>query len=177
MPTFEQLEQSAVDTLVATGLSGIPNVNVGVGVPSERAVAPWVRALITDIRFRKLTTNKYKAQIVLSVGLEVANLKGDKERREAAYPVIRGILVLLANNNLGLDIDQLVPLRASDTTPYEIETNLGTLRYQIDFQTGMQIDIPETDAADLLKLSVDYFLRPGDDVADAMDEHDLSGEE
>ena len=174
MPTFEELEQEAVDALVATGLSGIPAINIGVGVPTDRTIRPWVRVLITDVKFRKLTANKYKAVLVLSVGLEIQNLKDDGERRKAAYPVISGIIELLSNSRLGIDIDPLVPVRASDTTPYDIEASTGTLRYQIDFTTGMQITIPEIDAGNLLKLSVDYFLRPGDDIADATDETDLS---
>jgi len=174
MATFEELEQKTVDVLVATGLSGIPAINIGVGVPADRSIRPWVRVLITDVKFRKLTANKYKAVLVLSVGLEIQNLKDDGERRKAAYPIIMGIINLISNNRLGIDIDPLVPVRASDTTPYDVESSVGTLRYQIDFSTGMQVTIPEADAGDLLKLSVDYFLRPGDDVADASDEHDLS---
>lgn len=174
MATFEAIEQAAVDALKATGLSDIPAVNIDVGIPSDRNVPPWVRALVTGIDFKKLTINKYKAAIVLSVGIEVKNLKGDRERREKAYPVIRGVLLLLAGNRLGLDIDPLVPLRANDTTPYDEESSVGTLRYQIDFSTATQITVPEADAGDLLKLSVDYFLRPGDDVADTSDVHDLS---
>jgi hypothetical protein len=175
MSTFEELEQAVVDALVAKGLSGIPDINIDVGVPVDTVIRPWVRALISDIKFKKLTVNKFKAQVILSVGLEVGNLKSDKDRRKAAYPVVRGIILFLSNNALGLDIDPLVPLRAADTTPYDIETNVGTLRYQIDFSTGMQVTIPETDAGDLLKLSVDYFLKPGDAVADASDEVDLTG--
>jgi hypothetical protein len=174
MATFEAIEQAAVDALKATGLAEVPSVNIDVGVPSDRNMPPWVRVLVTAIDFKRLTANKFKAVIVVSVGIEVKNLKGDKERREKAYPVIRGVLQLLSGNRFGLDIDPMTPLRARETTPYEEESSVGTLRYQIDFSTSTQITVAEAEAQDLLKLSVDYYLRPGDAVADASDEHDLS---
>lgn len=161
------IETGAIAALKAAGL-GVQEVNLDDDPPGIAATA--VHCMVSDVKFKALTMAKWKAVTVLSVLVFVKNVKSQKDRRQGAYPIIMGCLGKLCNNQLSLDITHLAPERLVNITPANWKST-GIIVYQLDFSTSFTVSAAELAdmAVDLLKIGIEYFLKPGDDVSDAKD--------
>lgn len=113
---------------------------------------------------------KWNATVV--VWLAFKEFKSETDRRQGLYSVIEGVVGVLALQTLGLGISPLLPERFYDVTGEE-EARMGIETYQLDLSTSWTTSKadPDGDAADLLKIALEYFLQePEDDgQADAAD--------
>lgn len=167
------IEKNACTRLAAAGL-GVIEIDIG-SLPTGLS-KPAAHARVTDIRFGASIQNrtKQKVAVVLSVFLLFSNLKSEKDRRHGAYPLVDAIVAHLMGQKLDLDIEPLQPLRAWDVTPDEYRA-AGMVAYEIDFQTGYtQFAADSDDSANLVTIALSYFLKPGDQVADAEDDVQVS---
>jgi hypothetical protein len=114
---------------------------------------------------------RYKFQPSVFVVVTFRNMRSVKDRRAGMYPVLEAVVSALAQQTLGLDIDALVPKEVTNIT-LEEEEDEGKIVFAAEFQTGFFIDRIDDDAAtaeDLLRIGFEYYLKPGDDIADAED--------
>jgi hypothetical protein len=114
---------------------------------------------------------RYKFQPSVFVVVTFRNMRSVKDRRAGMYPVLEAVVSALSQQTLGLDIDALVPKEVTNIT-LEEEEDEGKIVFAAEFQTGFFIDRIDDDAAtaeDLLRIGFEYYLKPGDDIADAED--------
>lgn len=133
-------------------------------------VNPAVVGAIVDAKCRKITSETYKVEAVLSVLVTFKSMKGETERRQGVMPFVEGIMALLLLQNLGLAITPLVPEGFSEITTDEDYTN-GVIKYVLRFWTGFNL-VRQNDevVTDLLAIGLSYLLEPGDAISDAADE-------
>jgi len=114
---------------------------------------------------------RYKLTPSVFVVVTFHNMRSVKDRRAGMYPVLEAVLSALMLQKLDLSIDPLVPKGMTNIT-LEEEEDEGKILFALEFKTGFIIDAIDDDAAaavDLLTVGFQYFLKPGDDVADATD--------
>jgi hypothetical protein len=110
--------------------------------------------------------------------LTVSSAKSEEDRRRIANPLVFAIIVALAQQSLGLDLKEpgCEPKRFADVTDEDDWKN-NKIVYLVEFGLGFYFEVPKDDeaAADLIGVAVDYFLEPGNEVADAQDEITVEG--
>jgi len=111
----------------------------------------------------------YKIIASVYVVVTFQNLRGTADRRKGIYTILEAILACLIHHQLGLAIDALKPKRMDNITSQE-EAREGKVIFQIEFETGFIVELlSDEQVSDLLKIGLNYYLKPGDDTADASD--------
>lgn len=137
-------------------------------------ITPAVFVVIGNGRFSKVA-QKIKLEASVYITVEFKNMKGEEERRKGIYPIFEAIVACLIFQNLGLSIDPLVPVNFQNITEEE-EAKAGKILFQAEFKTGFIIDeVSDEVVTDLLKVGLNYYLKPGDDVSDSSDTVTLGG--
>lgn len=128
---------------------------------------PSVVAAVVDAKCRKITQTTYRVEAVLSVLVTFKNMKGEPERRQGVAPFVEAIMGILLLQDLGLKITPLVLEGFSEATTDADWTN-GEIKYLIRFNTGFDIEKQSRETiTDLLRIGLSYYLKPGDNAADA----------
>ncbi len=112
----------------------------------------------------------FRTDVVVNVLLSFADAGGEEARRDGINPLVQGIRRALARKRLELDITDILPRGWEDVTTEELwEQN--RIAYNIEFDTSFswRCEDPGETVPDLLTIGIDYFLKPGDDIADAGD--------
>jgi hypothetical protein len=128
---------------------------------------PAVNIAVNQSTFTKVTMNKYKAALTISLFLMVQDVAGEKERRFKVYDLIDAIISTLILQDLGLNLqDHLRPLSFNNVTDKNF-SDAGYSIYQINFFASYNFkkESPDVDGAVALRTIVsDYFLQdPTDD--------------
>lgn len=169
---LSDIERAALDRLKNKGLK----VNV-FEVKKDTDIVrmtPAVRAVIADGKFSEVTQKTYRIDASLYVIIIFRHVSDEESRRKGIYPILLGVVNYLGGQKLGLDISRLMPGPFREITNAE-DTEKGLIVFQLQFRTWFHIDkLTDEQAGDLLKIGVSYYLKPGDDVADAQDEIDLT---
>lgn len=167
MITISEIEEAILQRLIDKGLEA-GEIKVQKGV--EGLVKPAVFVSTDDGRFERITDKTYKQTVSLNVFIVVKHLKSEAERRQAAYPLIGGVVGILLAQTLGLKITPLKPQSFRNITTEDL-IERGLMAYQVVFETSFNIDkMTEEEASELLRISLGYYLKPGDAVADAQDD-------
>jgi len=115
------------------------------------------------------TAQRYRLAASVYVVVTFQNLRGTKDRRQGVYPILEAVLAVLIGQKLGLEIDPLAPKRLDNITSQEEATD-GKVVFQIEFETGFIVEpLSDEQVVNLLKVGLNYYLKPGDDTADASD--------
>jgi len=113
---------------------------------------------------------RLKWEFPIYLVIEFKNLKSEEDRRKGIYPILEAAINFLFLQDLGMGIDPLVPSAFRDITTEEEEA-AGRIVFGAEIKTGFTTERMEDEQAeDLLKVGLNYFLKPGDEVADASDE-------
>ncbi|MDP2167983.1 MAG: DUF1834 family protein [Thermodesulfovibrionales bacterium] len=133
-------------------------------------ITPSVSVAIEGADFKRVTVQSFKQVVDIFVTVMFKHMGVDGERRKGIYPIIQGIVDILTLQKLGLQIDPLVPEGFRNVTSEE-NAQSGYLFFQLRFKTGFIVEPVEDEVAgELLKIGLDYYLKPGDDIKDASDE-------
>jgi len=119
----------------------------------------------------------YKCQVSVLVHILFENFANQDQRRKGMNNILEGALLLLMDNEVGLDITPLKALRFGDITDADMAAQ-GLLLYALEFSTNCEIKPPaEYLDGDLLKVGLTYYLQdPVDDLkSDADDLVSLDG--
>ena len=114
---------------------------------------------------------RYKLRPSIFIIVTFQHKRSTEDRRAGVYPVLEAVAAALILQTLNLPIDPLRPKGIENIT-LEEEEDEGKIVFAVEFQTGFIIDRIDDDAAaavDLLRVGFEYYLKPGDDVADAED--------
>lgn len=129
---------------------------------------PSIEVIIGGGSFTRVAQN-YKLKCSVFVIVTFQNLKSVKDRRHGVYPILEAVQVCLILQSFGLKIDGLTPKRLDNITEKD-EAEEGKVVFQLEFETGFNIEkMSDEVLADLLSIGLNYYLKPGDDVADASD--------
>lgn len=164
--TIAQIEDAIITRLEAQNLQ-VGEIKIQKG--TEGYLRPTVSVATEEGKFTRITDVTYNQTLNIHVYVVFKNFKNEAERRKGLYPILEGIIGILALQKLGLAIEALKPVRFGNVTTEEMD-GLGLLAYEIVFETGYNITkMDEEQAVDLLKVGLDYYLKPGDDASDASD--------
>lgn len=129
---------------------------------------PSVDVIVGGGDFAKVSQH-YKLKADVFVVVTFQNLRSVKDRRKGVYPILESIVALLVGNSLGIKIDPLIPRRLDNITE-EKEAKEGKIVFQLEFETSFVIQkLSDEEIVDLLSIGLNYYLKPGDDTADAAD--------
>lgn len=141
---------------------------------------PGVYIALTGAEFRPITQSTVRVDASYMVLAGSRHLGSQTIARTGegtgAYVALQALIELLYGSKLGLDgISSLQPGRLY----YKGNTDLlksGVALYAIEFATSWEQTVvdDEADAPMLTKIGIEYFLKPGDEVADASDELTLN---
>jgi hypothetical protein len=151
----EKLAASAARISVQKGFEGLPQPAVYVSTEAGG--------------FEKVSQSTFKHTVTIFVDILFSNLSDERGRRKGIYLLLEGILQALLLQTLGLKINPLAPKNWKNTTPEEFRKQ-GLMAFSLEIATSYMIGkLEEAEIDDLLKVGLEYFLTPGDDVADAVD--------
>lgn len=161
-----EIELEILDWLGSAGL-GIRNSDIKKG---DSIQYPAVFVYTETGKFSKSTMTKYRCELGVFVLIAFRDVKSEKRRRHGLYPILEGVIQGLMLNDLGLDIDPLVPKGFRNITDKEMAAG-DVLAYQIDFATAFTVKPPEETTVDLLRIGLEYYLQDpvDDEVMDAQD--------
>jgi len=129
---------------------------------------PMIDVVVGGGSFERIA-QKYKITPSVYIIVTFQNLRGTADRRKGIYPIIEAIIGCLVSQTLGLTIDALVPIRMDNITNHE-EAEEGKVVFQLEFKTGFIFErMTDEQVTDLLQIGLNYYLKPGDDTADASD--------
>jgi len=141
---------------------------VGIDEAHAALSVPAIDVVVGGGAFERIA-QKYKIAPSVYVIVTFQNLRGTEDRRQGIYPIIEAITACLVGQNLGLTIDGLVPIRMDNITNQE-EAADGKVVFQLEFKTGFVFErMTDEQIGDLLKIGLNYYLKPGDDTADTSD--------
>jgi len=164
--SFSSIEDGVVALLAKAGL---PAIEADLPSVLQCKVNPSFHCRISSFRVESLAMRKQKIIPVVSVFVAMKNVSAEKTRRQAIYGLLQGILGALVFQKLGLAITPLVGVSGDELNIPVLETT-GMRVYQINFRTSFVCKMTAEEAMDMIALSVQYFLKPGDTVKDAQDD-------
>jgi hypothetical protein len=163
--TFAEIEEKLVALLKSKGLAATE-----ADLPSVLAckTSPSFHCRIASFKCENVVMRKFKIVPAISVYLALKNVSIEKNRRQSIYPLIQGIIGILAFQDLGLSI---APLRIQSGQELILPefADSGIILYQIDLVTGFTCDMSDEKTMTMLRMNLEYYLKPGDTVADAVD--------
>jgi len=167
MDILTLIEQGALDRL-KTKLAGVK----AAGIQRDAAglfVNPALAAAVLDGDFERITDTTYKAGVTVSVLLKFKQLQGEEQRRKGINPLVIGSTLALFGQTFGLQIKPLRPLRFRNVTTVA-DQEAGEIKYLVQLGTSFTLKAEGEEAIDdLLRVGLDYFLKPGDATLDASD--------
>lgn len=164
--TIAQVEDKMLERLKNKGLD-VRDFDVQKGTDGLVKPACYVATELGS--FKKLSQSTFRQIISVSLYLVFRHLKDEKERRRGLYPILEGAIGYLTLQTLGLDISPLTPKSFRNITD-EDTFRAGLIAYQIDFETGYDIvAMSDEQVTELLRIGLNYYLKPGDETPDASD--------
>lgn len=170
--TIAQIEDAILERLKSKELT-VREFDVQKGV--EGLVTPACYIAIDAGSFKRLSQSVFRQILTITLYIVFKHLKDEKERRRGIYPILEGVIGLLTMQTLDLDILPLTPKSFRNITD-EDSFRAGLIAYQIEFETSYDVVAMSDDVAgELLKIGLNYYLKPGDEIPDASDLVTLRG--
>jgi len=128
---------------------------------------PQIDVIIGGGKFKR-EGQRWMAVVTVYVVVTFQNLRNEQDRRHGIYPIVEGIVQRLTERKLELSVTPLIP-QAMDNITTEDEAKAGRVLFQIPFETSfvLQLKTDDADAPDLLRLGLNYYLKPSDKGPDA----------
>jgi hypothetical protein len=147
-------------------------VDEGLSADTTGAITPAVYCRIESGRFARSGQEAIRAEGTVSLDFVFNSGSIEDTRRNVVFPILTAALNILTLQDLGLEIDPLVPVSFQNITGTSDEA-AGLLVYRMQFETRFSIrKIDDETIANLMKVALDYYLQePVDDgVKDGSDE-------
>lgn len=165
--------EKAVETRIEAKLDSVRDVKIQKGAKNN-LLNPGVFVSVEEGAFESVGRG-WKQKLDVYVEIEFENLRDEEKRRVGAFMILSAILQYLIGQNLGLKIDSLKPQKWQNVTGEE-DYKASKTRFQIIFKTFFNIEaVSDEVVTGLLKVGLNYYLKPGDDVSDASDLTTLGG--
>jgi hypothetical protein len=120
-------------------------------------------------KFQAVTQQSFRQELTIFVDVIFSELSSEGERRKGVYLILQGIIQTLLLQQLDLAIKPIVPTGWRNTTTEDFREQ-GLIVYSLELATSYVISRLDDEATvDLLRVGLNYYLKPGDDTADASD--------
>jgi len=170
--TITDIETAVLTRLTAT-LTGVRN-EANQKDAAGLYPGPSVSVAIFEGTFEKITQKSWRQKVTVHILLTFKHERGEQERRRGINPILQGVILSLLLRDLGLAMDPLKPVRFREVTD-SADDEARKIVYLIEFATSFCIaPVDDEEAADLLRIGLAYYLKPGDAVVDATDVVTLS---
>lgn len=140
---------------------------------------PAINISINQATYQKVTMSSYKATLIVTLYLFVANLRKERDRRFMILDLLEAIVDALLLEKLGLPLQDPLTPQSFDNVTDLTSAGAGQQIYQLKFSCShnfTKVPDSEKDLGRLKKIVVDYFLHPNDDgIKDASSEISLTG--
>jgi len=131
---------------------------------------PAVSVTTEQIGLRHIVDMSFEIRPRLTVYMVFKNVGGPKGRRVGLYPMVLGVVGILAGQCLGLEIDPLMPERSAQEIFHKNLKEKGLLAYKVDFSTSFDIDrFDDEDLQRLISTSLQYYMNRESETADLTD--------
>jgi hypothetical protein len=172
MPTITEIEDAIVAKLESR-LESARKIGIQKGV--EGIPQPAVYVSTESGKFKKVTMTKWRQTLTIYVDIVFKHLSNERERRKGVYAILEGVVQTLFLKTLDLAIDPIEPQSFRNTTTEDLISK-GLMAFSLELETANYItELDDEEAVDLLRIGLNYYLTPGDDVVDASDLVTLSG--
>lgn len=166
---FADIEECVTKTLQSKGL----NVReIKRQTTETRLVNPAIFVMVNSGKYSKKGQKAFRIETEIIITIIFKHLRDEKSRRDGAFPILKGIFLALALQDLDLEIQPLMPETFNDITTTQDFDVLKQTVFRMTFNTFFYLEKAEEDTADeLIRLGLKYFLQdPIDDaVEDAAD--------
>jgi hypothetical protein len=136
---------------------------------------PAVNVAFREMDFpARVTDTVVRASAIIGVTIMVENLVNDHERRNQAYPLVLGALSILCRHKLsvtrGAQTTELACRRLNPKRVSQVLDQYPRISYVLELTADFTVQCStEEDAETFVTAALQYFLKPGDDIADASD--------
>jgi hypothetical protein len=162
-----EIEDAIVTLLGAKLAAGTAKIAVQKGF--EGLPQPAVYVATESGRIEKISQSTVRHSLTVWVDILFSGLSDERQRRKGIYMILEGCLQALLFQTLGLTINPLQPEDWHNTTPEEYRKQ-GLMCFSLKLSTSYTISKQDEAAVeDLLAVGLNYYLTPGDEVADAVD--------
>ena len=160
--------ETAALALITDRITGIGSAGVQKDARGK-LINPTVLVACTDGAFTREGQVNWRQDLTLVILVTFKQLKGETERREGVNLLVQGIVQLLLNQTLNLSITRLKPKRWREATTEE-QYSAGLIEYLIELETSfVMAPISDEAVTNLLMVGLNYYLKPDDDLVDAVD--------
>lgn len=178
---IDVIEAKIIDTLKnASGLHYLTTVETyggeldgDIGEIVRRYPAIWV-VYAGSQKPQKIGPEKYKTTATFALIHAARNVKNEASTRKGSvgevgvYQILKDSSTLMLNSDLGLEIDHFQPGAVRSLYNTKVR-GMALSVFSQEWTTQFIQAVPTKEAVDLLSFGVNYFIKPGDDVADATD--------
>lgn len=173
---ISDIEEAITRSLETRGLA-VTDFNIADDVTSVRCPAANISLWSGSIS--EVTRNTYRMNSEFMVTLIVENLRDEKARRKAVYPLVMGVVQILAGQKLYVEReDVLVEVPTKIVKPAGVKKLLDS-RTRIAY--GVRLNIPfmfsattVEEAESILEIALQFLWKPGDDNVDFSSVLDVS---
>lgn len=123
---------------------------------------------------------RWKVPATFAVMCGTRNVRGERDTRHGSanevgtYQMIADMQALFVNQDLNLPIDFIAPGQVRTLFNTKVKGNALSV-FAVEFHTAWIVTETRPDDLALLRVGMDYMLKPDDDVADASDLLTLQG--
>lgn len=175
---LDEIENAIVET-IKTELTYLHTVDSYAGQFDEVGLAEVIRSYpAVWVSFagsgkpQKTGANTWKVPATFAVFCAARNVRNEKSARlgsateVGAYQILKDVSILLLNQDLNMAIERFMP--GATKVLFNTKINRDALAvYSQEWTTHYVMHAASEEEVNLLKIGVNYFLKPGDDVADA----------
>ncbi len=156
---------SRLKTLWPSGVEQIAEFDISARVDSIVCPGVFVAAYTTG--YKMVAKDLFHRNVAVQVFLVNKSLRGHQDRRRGTHPIVEACEQLLSGQQLGLDIDPLIPVRCPDVTDAEL-TSSRKVAFRLDLRTGCEVEkMDDSEAVDLLRIGATFLYKPGDDLPES----------
>jgi hypothetical protein len=137
---------------------------------TEGVPQPAVYVAVESGKFTKVSSKIHAVEAGVFVDIVFSDMQSESQRRKGIYPILQGVILSLTGQSLGLEIAPLRPVSFQNVTTREY-SDKGLIVYELEMATKFNMEIESDEAVtDLYEIGLNYYLKPGDETADAADE-------
>ena len=165
---LDTIEQAIADRIKSKLADAVGKIDVQRGIAGIPVQAIYVS--MEEGIFKRITQNTFNADVTGYVDVVFSGLQSEDQRRKGIFPILEGIIQCLLQQKLGLKIDPIVPKSFRNTTTEDYKQK-GLIVFTLEITTKYSITkLSDEETTDLLRVGLNYYLKPGDNVADASDQ-------
>lgn len=180
---FAEIEQAIIGRVKSSSLGPYLRTVEAYAQVDKRTVQqfallfPGVLVVITDSKIVPVG-RKYEVQAGILMYAGSRNLGEQAAKRTekfiGSYAITETLLGLFTGHDLGLSVRGLIPKGIAGVFDPELDT-LGISMYMVRFETAFTIsNLQEDEDTYIDSIGIKYYLKPGDDNPDAVDELTLT---